>query len=258
MYGSLIKPLVDAKIDINRVLICNYINLYPSYQYLIWIVRENPFHLISIFALYYALKNLNRKKALIILAVVLPLSYFTIMRCKHYRYLIIVIPFIAILTAYSITTIVKKKMLKQLGLVVIVLSMVSCISYYLSNEVKYQNEAIHSYHHFLENKPIHGEVWTTDPAVNLYVNRRVNKIYYRFYNAELAKKFLKYLKNNNNIDYVFVDNCGGGMICPPYDNACSSETKKILSYLESNYDKVFNRQLGRCFYRIFKSRYIKS
>jgi hypothetical protein len=74
------------------------------------------------------------------------------------------------------------------------------------------------------------------------------------YNKDVSKSFYAYLSNSSeNIGYVFMDNCGGGIICPPNDAECSENLNAIFSYLEEHFNLVYDKTRGRCRYRIYQN-----
>ena len=98
------------------------------------------------------------------------------------------------------------------------------IGFYESNKTPGFNDAEKGYLSFLEGNKISGEVWSSNPLIVLATNEKVNKLYYPVYNSDASKSFLEYLQDSSNIEYVFMDNCGGGIICP----ACEPPLHNML------------------------------
>ncbi|MBW3019639.1 hypothetical protein KY329_05675, partial [Candidatus Woesearchaeota archaeon] len=63
-------------------------------------------------------------------------------------------------------------------------------------------------------------------------------------------QFIEYLdQHSDRIQYVMLDNCGGGLICA--DDYCKNLTAQIIQKLDSGFRKVFDKQEGRCWYGIW-------
>ena len=139
-------------------------------------------------------------------------------------------------------------------LIVLGFSIFNGVLFYMDHENKETNPAAEGYFSYLKNKDISREVWTSNPVISFYTDASVNKIYYPVYNEEVSTDFYNYLNNNSDdIEYVLLDNCGGGIICPPEETACEEKNNQIKDFLEENFNKVYDAQFGRCFYLIYKN-----
>jgi 4-amino-4-deoxy-L-arabinose transferase-like glycosyltransferase len=258
MYGSFLSPLVDAMSIITKVLGCNLLSYQPWYYYFITIYRENFLYLFSVIGLFLSLRKLDKKKGLLLLFLAVPLIYFIHLHCRDYRYLMLFIPFVALFTGYGVSFLTSKfdkRIFYLITLLFLFISAYSGINFYLQHEVLSEPDVKKDYYRYLEGKAIDKEVWISNPLASVYTPKKVNLIYYPVYDYSLAKSFSDYLvKNSSRISYVFLDNCGGGIICAPDDKLCSKETISLLDYLHLNFRKVYDKEIGKCYYYIFKEK----
>ena len=134
------------------------------------------------------------------------------------------------------------------------ISITTSISYYHLDESKVKIMPRENFYHFVENEAIKGEIWITNPIVNLYVSKKVNLLYYPLYTTEKIITFDEYLgKNHQNISYIFLDTCEGGMTCSPEDQQCIKKTAEFISSLKEHFDIAYNESFGNCNYYIFQS-----
>ena len=64
---------------------------------------------------------------------------------------------------------------------------------------------------YLDGKSVNGEVLTMYPQVNLYSSKAVIPMYYMVFDKALAQKWIDYLNKENNVEYVFIDDCNYGL-----------------------------------------------
>ena len=126
-------------------------------------------------------KKFSRKNLLILLSLLIPLLYFTQLHCREYRYLITFLPFVAITAAFGISSLLKKARINKFPIVIalaLAISMPLALVYYHCNESNVKIMPMENFYHFAENKTASGEIWVTNPLINLYVNKKVNLLYY--------------------------------------------------------------------------------
>lgn len=221
-YGNMFTPILDAKTIITQVLGCNIINYHPWYYYFIELFKQNIFLILLFLAI---------PKITLLMSVILPLIYFLQLHCRDIRYSLLFLPFLAILAAKPISK------LKKFYIIPLVILIIFSINYSIMPQ-----EGDLSYYSFKTN----GTILTTNPLIAIYNDNLIEKAYYPVYNKNLSQKLLNSLDKQNN---VFIDNCGGGFICPLNDTICLKNNKKILSYLNNSKLK-YNKTIGRCYYLI--------
>jgi len=260
-YGNALLPFIDAKWVINEVLGCNVLRPQSGYYYLIMIMKENFLHLFGIVGIGAALfskKNRNIKKWTI--GIFLPLLYFSTLHCKDYRYMILFLPFLALFSGYGITLVLSKIVFLSrryytllLFLIILMFSAMGTITYVISQEQPIPPEE-QAYYSFLADKKIVGEIWTANPLVTLHTDAKLEKIYYPVYDATLAAAFQdKLVRDKETIQYVLLDNCGGGIICHPNDEDCLKITSDLFAYLKEEFTSVYEKTRGKCMYHIFEN-----
>jgi hypothetical protein len=107
------------------------------------------------------------------------------------------------------------------------------------------------FYHFAEGKEIKGEIWTTNPLVNLYVSRKLELLYYPLYTTQGIDDFEEYMKTAN-IEYIFLDSCGGGMTCSKGDENCNAKTITFISDVKLRFNQAFYKRFGECDYYVFR------
>lgn len=255
-YGNFLLPFIDARMAITAVLGCNYLWFKPWHWYLSFLFSsENFLHLFSIAGIYYFIKKPNLKKTAVFSCMLLPFIYFIQLHCRDYRYLIFVVPFIAVFTAYGIKRQIKqKKHFMPVLFAVLLVSAAVGIGFYYENKAAF-DEIQQKYFEFIKNKAINGEVWSSNPVIAIYSDAKVNKIYYPVYDAQQSWLFYQYLKKSSEkVEYVFLDSCGGGIICNPEDIECAKNLGYTYNYLNKNFNLVYNKSRGKCTYRIYKNK----
>ena len=259
-YGNALLPFIDARETILQVLGCNVLRFKPWWHYFYLILSENALNLFAVIGLIAFFLRFKKKKLLPLFCLVAPLIYFSQLHCRDYRYLALFIPFVAMFSGYGIAYFVDKiKNYKRQAFyfalfVVLGFSVFTGVLFYLGNENTVTNPVAEDYFRWLEDKDVSGEIWSSNPVVSVYTDAKIRKIYYPVYDAGISADFYDYLSNESGrIEYVFLDNCGGGIICSPDDSVCEEENKKIINFLDSSFEKISDETYGNCFYLIYKN-----
>ncbi len=258
-YGSIFGGLLAAQLTIKKVLGCNVLRKRAwHYYFFLLIVNESKFLLASILGLF----NKFKKNLLIIFSAVLPLLYFMNLSCRDYRYVVVFLPFIALLAGAGLVLLIDKlktKKFKVLFLIILIIA-VSFLGYkkafFFYSQEKYDfSKPELEYFDFLHGKQVSGEIWTSNPVLSAYSDNLLHKIYYPVYDENVSTDFFNYLQNNSNkIEYIFLDNCGGGIICHPDDNVCKEKNNELIEFLDNNFNKIFDKQQGNCWYKIYNQK----
>jgi len=255
-FGSFIGPLIFAQETINRTLGCNVIRAQPWWQYFYWLIfSETKLHLFGIVGIFALIKNWNKKWILFSLCLTIPLIYFIPLSCRDYRYITIFLPFFAMLTAigimYLFEKIIKKEKWFYLLIIILTAFMLhTSISFYFANERATLNPGEEIYFSYPDTIKTQKEIWTSNPIHAAYTENKLQKLYYPVYDQGLARDFYDYLQQNpDKIGAVMLDNCGGGIICPPNDAICEQRTTQTIQYLDENMNRTLDLNYGRCWYR---------
>lgn len=254
LYNNPVFPFTSASEIITKVAGCNYINYHPWHSYFIFIIKDNFFNIFTLAGLYFTLKKPSRKNITVVLSLLFPLVYFMQMNCREYRYIIMFIPFLSILSAYGISksfSRVIKKYSKIIFIIIGIISITLAMTYYYDNEPKAKIIPREEFYHFATGKNITGEIWIANPQVNLYVQKKVKLLYYPLYTSESITDIEDYMITSNT-SYIFLDTCGGGMTCIPEDTECKRKTAEFISSIKSNFNQKFHKKFGICDYYIFE------
>ena len=258
-YGSPFATAIAAQNEISNVLGCNVLHSKPWWYYGFWIAfSETKLHFLGIIGLYALCKRWKKQHALFALSLLLPAIYLIKIHCHDYRYLTLALPFVAMLTALGVVWIydlfkIKKKWVFAIVVVLLGLCMLNTsIRYYYSNELQQPDETTEHYFAYIEGRNISGEIWTANPIIAAHTDAKIEKIYYPVYGTNVSRDFTNYVTaHSDKISAVLLDNCGGGIICPPEDTECPKKTEELISELDSKFTRVFDENTGRCWYRIW-------
>ncbi len=260
MYSNPLLPLIDARRLIAQVMGCNFFRKYDWWFYFAALFKENWFHLFALPGLWLFLKKYRFKQLLPALFLLFPLIYFSQFSCRDYRYLFFFLPFVCMFSGSGIVFVSEKFFKTKKRIFIAVLLIVLCFSVFkgaefvLTNEMPVNPEFNENYAKFLEDKSPVGEVWVANPIVSLYSDSLLKKIYYTDFDSDASTLFYHYLKSNNHkIQYVLLDNCGGGIMCYPTNEKCKSDKNKTIEYLNDNFNLAFEENYGLCYYRVYEN-----
>lgn len=255
--GSALAPLIAARESILSVLGCNVLRFKPWYQYFGWIVFDNILNVFAIAGIGFVATRWNKRALLPALALLIPAAYFMQMHCRDYRYLTMFLPFIVLFAGLGVeraVALVEKKrawVYPATLLLVLAVSLTHAIIFFHGNEAPLDQNA-ERYHRWLADNPVTGEIWSANPVVSAYTDAPVHKIYYPLYERGRATDFNTYLfAHPDRIGAVLLDNCGGGIICPPDDAVCAQQLDALRGFLNEHYKQVFFAETGRCWYSIY-------
>lgn len=235
-YGHAFEPFITAQKVILEVLGCNVLRYKEWYYYGWWLIYESALYLLLPTGIWLAAK---RKHYATIILFALPLAYLLPSHCRDYRYLTLVLPFAALLVGEVFE---NAKYWRSALVLVMLLTAPIAINFHIQNETP-MTEAEKGYYKY----PFEGEVWTANPIIAAYQDTKLNLIYYPTYGPQ----FLEYLQEHD-VKNVALDNCGGGIICPPDDEGCEENNKELLDRL-SQLELSYSAEHGRCWYKIFTS-----
>ncbi len=258
-YGSPLATFVAAQDAINRALGCNVLRARPWYEYFRLLFVETKLHLFALPGIFALTQRWKKNHLLLVLCIIVPLLYFSQLSCRDYRYLTLFLPFVAILTAYGIYwTIDYFTANKKIFIFIVVLLTLwmlhTSILFYNTNEKQTPSAIEEDYFGFIDTVDTKKELWTANPIVAVYTDKQLLKIYYPIYDTKAGRDFVTYVNTNkDNIGAVILDNCGGGIICPPNDEACEQQTQELIDTLDKQFSRAYDKQSGRCWYTIWTS-----
>jgi hypothetical protein len=253
-YGSFLAPMAEGSAVIKQVLGCNVLRYKPFYHYFQLIFTDNPLNVFSLLGLFLFFRKPDEKKSFAFLCLALPLAYFSQLHCRDYRYLTLFIPFVIMFSAFGISSIIKKKKyLIPAVILALAFSFALSFNYYEKNEQP-KIPIAEEYYRALADVGTSKEVWSSSPLHSVYTDQRLEKIYYPIYDGGSSTAFYEYLVlHPKRIEYVLLDNCGGGLICPPDNSLCKKYYNWTFAYLDDNFEIIFDKGHGRCWYKIYKN-----
>lgn len=251
-YKNPFAMLIFAHESIISVLGCNVLRFKPWWQYFVWVFVDNRLNIAAILGLFIAIK---KRSWLLLGCLALPLAYFLALNCRDYRYALLFLPFIALLTGLGLEKIeswLPRFFKYAFVLLVVGISVFNGVLFYHGNERTQPIHAEEGYFRWLAENPVDGEVWSSNPIVSVYSDLRINKIWFPVFEEGRALEFNEYLrKNSGRIGAVLLDNCGGGIMCPPGNAECEAELDSMRSFLNENFRQVFFAEHGKCWYAVY-------
>ncbi|MBI4153870.1 glycosyltransferase family 39 protein [Candidatus Woesearchaeota archaeon] len=242
-YDSFFQPLIEGSAIIKDAGI--WIFAKPFWYYFAEVFKENSLHLFGLAGLF-ALLFFKGKRA-VPLAFLLVFGYFLSLGHKETRFMILFLPLLSVLTAYGIKTLFRKVQ------VTIPVFFFSLVMFFIVVPATFDGYHYSYYHTFLKEKSFTREALTTHPVVALYANKAMIPAYFPIFNAALAEHWIAYIeKNAEDIDYVFLDTCGGGMLCPPFDASCPEKVKDLIALNRKLYSLAYYHEAQECSYYVFQ------
>jgi len=236
LYGSPIATLSFASVVVKNAGI--WIFQGPWFYYIQQLTIHNILFLLAIPGIFYALKKKRYELILLFIGFAI---YFTQLPHKELRFAIIFLPYLAILASVGYTKYIKTPLL------FILLTLL-----FFGIHFEIQEIDTNPYFTFFDGKEIDGQVLITHPLSAYYLNTEATLLYYPWFNTSQGEYWLNTIQQNQPA-YVSIDTCEGGFICPPNDTTCPQTQQKILTYLEKNYNNIYNGGTEKCLYRIYSS-----
>ncbi len=242
MYGN---PSVFADAD----AIIRYSGVWmfsgPVYYYIPALLKQNPLLILGLVGIYVSIRE---RKYIVPALAILFFSYFSYQIHKEIRFAVLMLPYFVILCAIGI-----KKMFKQAWIFWAILIITSIAFASQIHKEEALSPALNGYMAYLDGKSVNGEVLTMYPQVNLYSSKAVIPMYYMVFDKALAQKWIDYLNKENNVEYVFIDDCN--MVCHPKDDSeCEEKAEELISILREKFDIVYEEKDNSCEYLVFERR----
>ncbi len=215
----------------------------PWWYYLWELFRGN---FLLVFLVPGILIFLKGKKRTILFIGLLLLVYLSIVAHKEPRFLLVALPWLAIIAAEGLSDLLKWEWVPYAAVAV------SFVLLFLQLPVEYDAVNVNNeeYYRFIEGEKIEAEVLSTNPYVGLYASTVVRPIYLDV--IGVGKYPWTSYVDDNDVGYVFVDNCEGGLMCAPDDSFCLEKRSGFVSVLDEGYEKVYSKELDNgCWYRVY-------
>ncbi len=254
-YGSFLNPLFLANEVVKAGLGCTVLRAKPFWFYFSNALKEGAWFGLAPIGLIFWMRS-KRFSIPVFISLLLPLAYFTILPCREARFAIFFIPTLALFSGLAIERLLLKAKASKRAMLLAFLLIVFLAG--ANAFFKYDKEPVWprkagSYFAIASALPP-GEIWSSNPVHALFTDRRIEKVYYPVFNSSIANKFALYVKENRSkIGGVLLDNCSGGIICPPSDDACEKSLEEMLSTLDSSLNRFFFFEEGACWFGGWKS-----
>ena len=225
---------------------------WPMYKeggfYITGLLKEN-FFLILLFFLPFAFQR-NPAFYSIFLSPLIYIVIFTLVKQKEMRFMLLVLPFLYLLTSHCLLEIYKKIRYKKTALALFCIICVFWISTVFEsfNEVNYISQADDEGFLQLQNylKDNKGNVWITNPLYALHSDIKISGL---LYSSQQMINLIS--KDKDKADIVLFNNCD--LPCPSaeIDTLCE-ENVKILQSTLAKFKKVYEKEKGSCRYEIYR------
>jgi len=234
-YGSSIKILFFAQEFLKYAGI--WIFQQPWWWYPLELIKHNFLFLFTIPGIMFALQKKRYTLALITLAF---LIYLSQMAHKELRFVILFLPFLCILSAYGYQRIFKESF-----------SFIIMVFLLFSLHVTIEEPINNGYFTFFQEKNTEGEILVTHPLTGYYADK-ATVMYYPWFNSSQADYWKDYIQEKNP-EYIALDTCEGGFLCPPDDSLCEEKREELITEIEKRYTIIFNETRGACVYTIYQA-----
>lgn len=221
-----------------------WINHQPLSYYFIELFKENFLYLLFVVGIFLSFRKSGSR--LIIFPLILAFLFFSLIKQKEMRFLIILMPYMHLLVSYGLFSFAKSKLLKK-SIPVLMLLLFAFSAIKISIDLASESGKLNKYLVFQDLlEKSNGNIWISSPIISSESDKRIGKlIYYPVFGRDLKKL----LKESENADFIFVDICDLG--CKPSDSKCESSKKGMISFFRQKFAEIYSRQ-GECPQYAFK------
>ncbi len=234
-----------------------WMNYHPASYYFAQLLKENVLYLFFIFgaALAFSRKNMDRK--LIAILFFIFFVFFNLISQKEMRFLIVLLPYMYLLAAFSLSNIFTHLKSKPAKISLFAAVILSFIASSASLQAYYKSESgkIGIYSELrerLESMEINREIWISNPAIAVLSDKKIsNLMYYPTLNEEKSNELIQDYKN---ADFIFVDFCD--LACKPNDVKCEENKINLLKLFMERLNIIYSANAGGCRQFIFNKQII--
>ncbi len=248
LYRDPLLPFFSANNVIKNAVACNFLYPHQWYYFFIWMFIDNPLNILMPVGLFYLFKKREIYRLFVFAGFALPLTYLLVSSCRLDRYLMFLLPFLAIITALGIENIMQK-LKKHYKVAFLCMILALTVAYPLYRMFAANNASDNpAYYNYSINAT--GNILTDNPKLALYTDSKLELLYYPLYSSEKAKFYTGDVVSNQR-DYIFLDTCYGDIVCNPNDKECPAETKGMITAMKENYRTMYYSNYTMCEYFIF-------
>lgn len=222
-----------------------WLNHHPISYYFIGLFKDNFLYLFFIAGIALAYKK--QRSRIIIFPLIILFLFFSIIRQKEMRFLIILLPYMYLLASHALVHFISlKKALENTG-IFLILALFFLSSMRISLLLDSESSKTDKYEYLQARlEEAKGSIWISNPVMAAESDKRISKlIYYPFF----WQDFEALLKESEKADFIFVDACD--LSCRPSDQACENKKKGMIIHFRQNFAEAFSKQ-GECQQFVFK------
>ena len=227
--------------------------LYREFGYYFTGLLKENFFLLLIPALPFFFRKDYRFYALASIPIIY-LIIFSIVKHKEMRFMLVILPFLYLLTAYCIGQIyyrIKNKAAARefffaIALIWLLIAF-SAFNSAIAYKINRNDEGLLDFQKYLKDNKVNS--WITNPLYALNSDDKIGGLLY-FHSSDNLIKFVE--KNKNNVDVVLYNSCD--IPCPPQelDSLCT-KSRNALNGMLSNLKKIYEKEINSCKYQIFEA-----
>lgn len=249
LYNNVFFPFLQQILLSENSGWLNYNSL--SY-YFIGLFNENFLYLLSVFGIFLLFRSKDKAKAVIPMAFLLAFAFFNSIRQKEMRFLIILLPYLCLLMASSISHFFsssKSKIFKSMLIGFVVVSLLLP----LKTAYAYHKDELNkgSQYNLLQEKLAEapqGTVWASNPIISVHTDRKIAKLmYYPSFNYEKNKELIS---DSEKAGFIFIDFCD--LACRPDDALCDGSKKELEQFFKKKFIAEYSSVKDGCSQYVFK------
>ncbi len=247
-YGDALMPLREGSL-----IVTTYTWLYESswYYYIIEFFGENLLYIFSLLGFYMIIKERRYQERGILVLLIIPLLlflYFETVPRKELRYLVTLVPMLAIVSGYGIMRVYDlcaksaKPVLKPFAFVILCsFILISPLPFSLHFERPPSFEV--EINTLVEQYDIRGMILTSDPAFVSFLPNRVTTLS----GMEFAQAVYDWKKEEYEL--LFVNDCD--LLCPLQNQSCLQRRDILFAQFWMDNTEMFKKQFRNCTYTIY-------
>ncbi len=216
----------------------------PWGYYFIEIFKENIFFIGALAGIYAIFKEKNSEKLLIAAVFILGFIPFIFEAHKEMRLLISLLPFLALLTAYGIYSLLETVHRKK---IVYILLIIFWIGYTIPQlQFNTYDDHLDFFYAAVADAPQEG-LWISNPSMIAYTDRTAGLIYFPLYNTE---KIHELEQKMIDAQMILLNSCDI-LPCPSADISCNAAHAAFIELLQQHFETTTG-SYGECSYYLFK------
>lgn len=221
----------------------------PLTYYFKHLLKESYLIFFILAGLLYVVKNKEKKQMMIISLFLIYFIFYNLIIHKEMRFLIILMPYLSLITAKGITALTDMINNKLVAIfLIITLLLIFVTRAYPQYWEDPFNENYKSYYTYLNSQGDTGKILTTNPLYLLETNKRAQLIYYPTFDTSRAIEMQTEILNAKHILFNPCD-----IPCPPWEETCLMEKERFIRIIKDNFEEIYYKENNGCDYYIFTS-----